>query len=80
MDVHMPEMDGLEAAHRLCERYPPASRPRLIAMTANAMNGDKEACLAAGMDDYVSKPVQMPLLQAALEKCVCEVVASDLRN
>src|SRR5207247_5471882 len=53
MDVQMPEMDGLEAARQLCMRWRRDERPRLIAMTANAMHGDREMCLNAGMDDYV---------------------------
>jgi CheY-like chemotaxis protein len=66
MDVQMPEMDGLEAARRICARWVAADRPRIIAMTANAMQGDREACLAAGMDDYVSKPIRIDDLVAAL--------------
>jgi CheY-like chemotaxis protein len=58
MDVQMPEMDGLEASRQLCRIYPRAIRPRIVAMTANAMAGDREACLEAGMDDYLSKPIQ----------------------
>ena len=67
MDVHMPEMDGLTASREICRRYP-SVRPRLVAMTANAMQGDREECLAAGMDDYVSKPVHVQDLQAVLER------------
>ena len=59
LDVQMPEMDGLEAARCICQQWQPLERPRLIAMTANAMQGDREICLAAGMDDYISKPVRM---------------------
>jgi PAS domain S-box-containing protein len=69
MDVHMPEMDGLEATERICRQWPKPLRPRIIAMTANAMQGDREECLAAGMDDYISKPVRPEELQAALERC-----------
>jgi CheY-like chemotaxis protein len=66
MDVQMPEMDGLEAARRITATYPPNQRPRIVAMTANAMQGDREACLAAGMDDYVTKPIRVDALVEAL--------------
>ncbi len=66
MDVQMPEMDGLEASRRICARWPPDQRPRLIALTANALEGDREACLAAGMDDYLRKPIRRPELAEAL--------------
>ncbi|HUI25702.1 MAG TPA: response regulator [Candidatus Kryptonia bacterium] len=65
MDIEMPEMDGLEAT-RAIRTWCPASSPRIVAMTANAMQGDRERCLAAGMDDYVSKPIRVLELQAAL--------------
>ena len=65
MDVQMPEMDGLEASRRLAA-FP--LRPRIVAMTANAMQGDREACLAAGMDDYVTKPIRVEELAAALAR------------
>jgi len=64
MDVQMPEMDGLEATRRIVARGP--ERPRIVAMTANAMQGDREECLAAGMDDYVTKPIRVDALVAAL--------------
>ncbi len=66
MDVKMPEMDGLEATRmiRLCL----TAQPVIIAMTANAMEGDREECLQAGMDDYISKPVNLQLLISTLEK------------
>jgi signal transduction histidine kinase/ActR/RegA family two-component response regulator/tetratricopeptide (TPR) repeat protein len=66
MDVQMPEMDGLEASRRITERWPPHERPRIVAMTANAMQGDRDACLAAGMDDYVTKPIRVDALVDAL--------------
>ena len=66
MDVQMPEMDGLEAARRISSRYPPGARPRIVAMTANAMQGDREMCLAAGMDDYLTKPIRVERLIEAL--------------
>jgi signal transduction histidine kinase/DNA-binding response OmpR family regulator len=66
MDVQMPEMDGLEASRRITAKWPPAERPRIVAMTANAMQGDREECLAAGMDDYVTKPIRVEALVEAL--------------
>jgi signal transduction histidine kinase/DNA-binding response OmpR family regulator len=68
LDVQMPEMDGLEAARRICRDYPIGTRPRMIAMTANAMQGDRELCLNAGMDDYISKPINLDELVAALNE------------
>jgi signal transduction histidine kinase/DNA-binding response OmpR family regulator/HPt (histidine-containing phosphotransfer) domain-containing protein len=68
LDVQMPEMDGLEAARRIGQQWAGSNRPRLIAMTANALQGDREKCLAAGMDDYISKPVQLTDLTAMLNK------------
>jgi CheY-like chemotaxis protein len=66
MDVQMPEMDGLEASRRITAKWPPDRRPRIVAMTANAMQGDREECLAAGMDDYLAKPIRVEALVAAL--------------
>lgn len=68
MDVQMPEMDGLEATRQICQRWPKANRPRIIAMTAGAMQGDKEQCLTAGMNDYISKPIKIDELAAALKR------------
>jgi CheY-like chemotaxis protein len=67
MDVQMPEMDGLEASRRITSDYEPGSRPRIVAMTANAMQGDREMCLAAGMDDYLTKPIRVEHLVRALQ-------------
>jgi polar amino acid transport system substrate-binding protein len=66
MDIQMPEMDGLEASRRITVQWRPHERPRIVAMTANAMQGDRQACLAAGMDDYVTKPIRVDALVAAL--------------
>ena len=69
MDVQMPEMDGLEATRQIVRSYPDAAtRPWIIALTANAMQGDREMCLAAGMNDYISKPIRLGELSAALAR------------
>ncbi|HLP01864.1 MAG TPA: PAS domain-containing protein, partial [Opitutaceae bacterium] len=70
LDVQMPEMDGLTAAKEITQRLPQTKLPRLIAMTANAMVGDRDECLAAGMHDYVAKPVQAAELEAALRRAI----------
>ena len=68
MDMQMPELDGLDATRRICARWPPETRPRIIAMTANALPEDREACFAAGMDDYLAKPIKPNELAAALKQ------------
>ncbi|MDX1547362.1 MAG: ATP-binding protein [Rhodothermales bacterium] len=68
MDMQMPEMSGLEAARRIRAELPPDRQPHLIAFTAHAMQGDRERYLAAGLDDYVSKPVQLAALRDALAR------------
>jgi CheY-like chemotaxis protein len=70
MDVQMPEMDGLEASKRITTRWSAGERPRIIAMTANAMQGDRELCLQAGMDDYLTKPIRVDQLVEALQNVV----------
>ena len=72
MDVQMPEMDGLEATRAICKRHSDR-RPHIIAMTANAMKGDRERCIEAGMDDYLSKPLRTDELREALAACVARV-------
>jgi CheY-like chemotaxis protein len=66
--VQMPEMDGLETTRQILRRYPGGPRPRIIAMTANVMKEDQEACAAAGMDDYLGKPIQVEALVRALQR------------
>ena len=66
MDVQMPELDGLDASRRICEQWAPENRPYIIALTANALPEDREACLAAGMSDYLAKPIREAELEAAL--------------
>ncbi|MEW6211328.1 MAG: response regulator, partial [Acidobacteriota bacterium] len=68
MDLHMPEMDGLEATCCINERWSRAARPHIIAMTASALESDREACLKAGIDDYIAKPVKIIDLKNALER------------
>ncbi len=66
MDVLMPEMDGYEATKLILDEQNEETRPKIIAMTANAMQGDRETCLKAGMDDYISKPIHIDELQKIL--------------
>ncbi|MBW4577401.1 MAG: response regulator [Aphanothece sp. CMT-3BRIN-NPC111] len=81
MDMQMPEMDGLEATKHIVQKWPKKEArstdrrdarqtcPRIIALTANAMQTDREMCLEAGMDDYISKPIRIDDLVKALSKC-----------
>ncbi len=68
MDMQMPEMDGLEATRKICEEWSPKERPYIIALTANAMSGDRQICIDAGMNDYASKPMQINDLIVAFRK------------
>lgn len=69
MDMQMPEMDGITASQKIRQLLPPQRQPRIIAMTANAMQEDQERCIKAGMDGYISKPVDLEKLALALEQC-----------
>jgi CheY-like chemotaxis protein len=69
LDMEMPEMGGEEAAVLIAQEWPHATRPRIVAMTAHAFEGDRERFLAAGMDDYVSKPIRPEDLMRALAAC-----------
>jgi CheY-like chemotaxis protein len=68
MDVQMPVMDGLEATRRIRSDIPAQHQPQIVAMTANAMEADREACIEAGMDDYLSKPIKPAALAQALQE------------
>jgi signal transduction histidine kinase/CheY-like chemotaxis protein len=77
MDVQMPEMDGLEATRRIRSKWP-NGMPRIVAMTANAMKEDRDICLAAGMDDYMTKPLKRETLRAVLERSAQAIFAQRL--
>ena len=68
MDLQMPELDGLGAMRQIISEHAIGRRPRIVALTANAYDEDRAQCLAAGMDDYLSKPLQKDQLEAALER------------
>jgi CheY-like chemotaxis protein len=67
MDVQMPEVDGLEATRAIRSKLPEGAQPRIVAMTASVLVEDRTACSAAGMDDYLAKPVRIESLAAALD-------------
>jgi CheY-like chemotaxis protein len=79
MDVEMPVMDGLEASRSIHREWRD-ERPRIIAMTANAMQGDRETCLAAGMDDYLSKPIHADELAAVLARCAPRAAVPEIQD
>ena len=80
MDMHMPEMDGPTATRAIREFRPLGERPWIIALTANAMRSDREACLNSGMNDYVSKPIVIADLQGALERVDKRFIAVPMRG
>ena len=67
MDVHMPEMDGLEASRHIVNKWNADERPKIIALTADAMQGDREKCIEAGMDDYLAKPIRIDDVRSMIE-------------
>ncbi|MCU0537968.1 MAG: response regulator [Hydrococcus sp. Prado102] len=69
MDIQMPHMDGLAATRQICQEWSPQTRPRIIAMTAEAAPGDREKCLQAGMNDYIAKPIRIEELRKAIGQC-----------
>ncbi len=69
MDIHMPVMDGFETTRAIYKKWKKEDRPRIIAMTANVMKGDRELCMDAGMDDYVAKPIRVEELVKSLQQC-----------
>ncbi|HWQ18951.1 MAG TPA: response regulator [Methanotrichaceae archaeon] len=68
MDIRMPLMDGLEACREIRTRWPADKQPHIVAITAYAMDGDRETCLESGMNDYISKPLRNTELEAVLKK------------
>jgi CheY-like chemotaxis protein len=66
LDLHMPEMDGLDAARQVVATVPEKQRPRMVALTASAFPEDRMACLEAGMQDFLSKPIQLDELRRTL--------------
>ncbi|MBL9187423.1 MAG: response regulator [Opitutaceae bacterium] len=80
MDLQMPEMDGMEATRQIRARLPANRQPRIVALTANAMQGDREMCLAAGMDDYISKPVKIQEITESIRRLFGSPAAPPARR
>ena len=74
MDVQMPVMNGLETAAKICEKYPPDRRPQMIALTANAMKEDRETCLNVGMNGFLTKPIRLESLTAAIHEAQSRIL------
>ncbi|HWQ20938.1 MAG TPA: response regulator, partial [Methanotrichaceae archaeon] len=72
MDIQMPEMDGLEATRAIRRRW--HDQPKIVAITAHALEGDREMCLEAGMDEYIAKPIEMEELAGALDLALMDPV------
>jgi CheY-like chemotaxis protein len=72
MDVQMPEMDGIEATRKICREWPDGHRPRIIALSAGVMPEERQACMDAGIEEFLTKPVVLSQLVQALEHC-CRV-------
>jgi CheY-like chemotaxis protein len=75
MDVQMPDVDGLEATRRIRDTWLKEAQPVIIALTAEAMQGDRERCIEAGMNDYLTKPVRLEQVQGVLARWAAERVA-----
>jgi PAS domain S-box-containing protein len=80
MDVQMPEMDGLTATQRICQEWSANTRPWIVALTASAMWGERDRCLASGMDDYLSKPIRIKELMEVLKRCQPLIINQNLSN
>ena len=80
MDLIMPRMDGVEATRRIRRELPLNRQPYIVAMTANAMEGDRDMCLEAGMDDYLSKPVYLTELRAVLQRAARRIATREIAD
>jgi len=77
MDVEMPEMDGIEATKVIRKKWPPEKQPYIVAVTAYALEGDRERCINAGMDDYLAKPVNLENLKSILAQIARRAILSQ---